>query len=147
VIEDMHQIYQREGIGPTMAKFMVLVSHDGELPDGYRFPPVDPAQFGLPTVDDGIRDDVLLGQNLRSCTGYRPDPDALRAAGTRIVLARGASSARIMAARAADAVAAAIGTEPVVFPGDHGGFLGGEYGMRGEPDGFAARLREVLDGG
>jgi pimeloyl-ACP methyl ester carboxylesterase len=147
VIEDMHQTYQREGMGPAMAKFMVLASHDGELPDGYRFPPVDPAQFGLPTVDDGIRDDVLLGQNLRSCTGYRPDLDALRATGTRIVLARGASSARTMAARGADAVAAAIGTEPVVFPGDHGGFLGGEYGMRGEPDGFAARLREVLDGG
>jgi pimeloyl-ACP methyl ester carboxylesterase len=147
VIEDMHQTYKREGMGPAMAKFMILSSHDGELPDGYRFPPVDPAQFGLPTLDDGSRDDVLLGQNLRSCTGYRPDLDALRATGTRIVLARGASSARTMAARGADAVAAAIGTEPVVFPGDHGGFLGGEYGMRGEPDGFAARLREVLDGG
>jgi len=26
----------------------------------------------------------------------------------------------------------------------HGGFLGGEYGQSGEPDAFAAKLREVL---
>ena len=30
------------------------------------------------------------------------------------------------------------------FPSDHGGFLGGEYGQAGEPDAFAAKLREVL---
>ncbi len=146
-IEDMHQTYQRDGQGPAMAKFLVLVSYDGVLPDDYRFPPVDPAQFGLPTEDDGSRDDALLGQNLRNCTGYRPDVDALRAAGTRIVMARGDSSGQTMAARGADAVAAALGSVPVTFPGDHGGFMGGEYGMpAGEPDAFARRLREVLDG-
>ena len=30
------------------------------------------------------------------------------------------------------------------FPSGHGGFLGGEYGQPGDPDGFAAKLREVL---
>ncbi|WP_219419203.1 alpha/beta fold hydrolase [Pseudonocardia nigra] len=145
-IEDMHRTYQRDGMGPAMAKFIILVSHDGELPDGYQYPPVDPAQFGLPTEDDGSRNDPLLRQNLRGCTGYRPDLDALRAAGTRIVLARGEASGQTMAARGADAVAEAIGAELVRFPGDHAGFLGGEYGMQGEPDAFAQRLREVLDG-
>ena len=38
----------------------------------------------------------------------------------------------------------AAGLEPVLFPSDHGGFLGGEYGQKGDPDGFAAKLREVL---
>ena len=33
---------------------------------------------------------------------------------------------------------------PVSFPSDHGGFLGGEYGQAGDPDAFAAKLREVL---
>jgi pimeloyl-ACP methyl ester carboxylesterase len=145
-IEDMHRTYQRDGQGPAMAQFILLVSHDGLLPDGYEYPPVDPAQFGLPTEDDGRRDDPILGQNLRGCTGYRPDLDALRATSTRIVAARGAGSGQTMAARGADAVAAALGTEPVVFPGDHAGFVGGEYGGQGEPDAFAARLREVLDG-
>jgi pimeloyl-ACP methyl ester carboxylesterase len=143
-IEDMYQTYQRAGLGQGMARFLVLVSYDGELPDGYEYPPVDPAQFGLPTEDDGSRDDAVLGQNLRNCTGYQPDLDALRAAGTRIVMARGEASGQTMAARGADAVAAAIGSKPVAFPSDHGGFLGGEYGMHGEPDAFAKRLREVL---
>ena len=144
-IEDMRQTYQRDGMGPAMAKFIVLVGHDGQLPDGYQYPPVDPAQFGLPTEDDGSRDDALLGQNLRSCTGYRPDIDGLHDTGTRIVIARGAASGQTMAARGADAVAELIGAELVTFPGDHGGFMGGEYGQQGEPDAFAHRLREVLD--
>jgi pimeloyl-ACP methyl ester carboxylesterase len=143
-IEEMYRTYQRDGQGPGMARFIVLVSHDGEFPDGYEFPPVDPAQFGLPTEDDGRRDDPLLGQNLRGCNNYELDLAALRESGARIVLARGAASGQTMAARGADAVAAAIGAELVTFPGDHAGFLGGEYGMHGEPDAFAQRLRDVL---
>jgi hypothetical protein len=42
-------------------------------------------------------------------------------------------------------VAEAVGVPVVVFPGGHGGFLGGEYGQQGDPDGFAAALRSVLD--
>ena len=33
------------------------------------------------------------------------------------------------------------------FPSHHGGFLGGEFGQAGQPEAFAARLHEVLDGG
>ncbi len=51
-----------------------------------------------------------------------------------------------MAARGAGAVAEAVGAELAVFPGDHSGFLGGEYGMHGQPEVLAARLREVLAG-
>jgi pimeloyl-ACP methyl ester carboxylesterase len=146
-IEDIHDTYLHDGMGQAMAKFITLVSYDGELPAGYQYPSIDPAQFGLPTEDDGSRDDALLGQNLRSCTGYQPDFDALRAASTRIVMARGTASGQTMAARGADAVAELIGAALVAFPGDHGGFMGGEYGMpAGEPDAFAQRLREVLDG-
>ncbi len=49
-----------------------------------------------------------------------------------------------MAYRGAFAVAERLGTTPVIFPSGHGGFLGGEYGQPGEPDAFAAKLREVL---
>jgi hypothetical protein len=42
-------------------------------------------------------------------------------------------------------VAERLGTPPVTFPGDHGGFLGGEYGQTGEPDAFAVTLHTVLD--
>lgn len=49
-----------------------------------------------------------------------------------------------MANRAAYGVAELLNRVPVVFPSDHGGSLGGEYGQRGKPDEFAAKLREVL---
>jgi len=37
-----------------------------------------------------------------------------------------------------------LGQQAVVFPSHHGGFLGGEFGYSGDPDAFAARLRQVL---
>jgi hypothetical protein len=98
----------------------------------------------MPAEDDGTRTDPLLGQNIITCTHYEPDFDALKAASTRIVLAAGAESEGQMAHRGAVAAAERLGTEPVMFPSDHGGFLGGEYGQSGDPDAFAAKLREVL---
>ncbi len=100
--------------------------------------------FGLPTEDDGNRNDPLLGQYIIPCTHFEPDFEALRAASTRIVMAAGIESGGTMASRGAFAVAERLGTTAVTFPGDHGGFFGGEYGQSGEPDAFAAKLREVL---
>ena len=97
----------------------------------------------MPT-DDGSRNDPLLFQNIITCTHYEPDFDALRAAPTRIVLGAGVESEGQMARRAGEAVAERLGTTPVIFPSGHGGFLGGEYGQAGDPDGFAAKLREAL---
>ena len=51
-----------------------------------------------------------------------------------------------MAHRGAVAVAERLGSAVAAFPGDHGGFQGDEYGHRGQPDAFAATLREVLAG-
>jgi pimeloyl-ACP methyl ester carboxylesterase len=143
--QDIHATYLRDGMGPAMAKFIAIVSHKGPIgPDYVGQPAPDPAMFGLPTEDDGSRDDVLLGQNLVSCTHYEPDVAALRSASTRVVLAAGAESGGELAHRGAHAVAERLGTTPVTFPGGHDGFLGGEYGQTGEPEAFAARLREVL---
>ena len=107
-------------------------------------PGPDPAMFGMPADDDGTRTDPLLFQNIITCTHYEPDFDALRAASTRIVLGVGEESAGEMAHRGGLAVAERLGTEAVVFPSNHGGFLGGEYGQQGDPDAFAATLRAVL---
>jgi hypothetical protein len=98
----------------------------------------------LPTEDDGSRNDPLVGQNIISCTHYRHDFDALRAASSRVVVAVGAESSRMMTGRSAAAVAERLGTTPVTFPGGHDGFLGGEYGRTGDPDAFATTLRKVL---
>jgi hypothetical protein len=102
--------------------------------------------FGLPTADDGSRDDALLRLNMPSCPAYRPDFDALRAAPTRVVIGVGAQSGEALAGRAAVAVAERLGTAPVTFPGGHDGFIGPETGRPGEPDAFATILRKVLTG-
>lgn len=145
--EDIRDTYRRSGFGPAMAKFIAVVSYDGPFPAGYADEPApDPAMFGMPTEDDGSRDDPLLGHNIVTCTHHRHDFDALRAAPTRIVVGVGATSGTNLAGRAGTAVAERLGVEPVTFPGGHDGFLGGEYGGMGEPDAFAATLRQVLNG-
>ena len=145
---DIHETYQRSGMGAGMAAFIAIVSHQGPIDAEYLGRPApDPAMFGLPTEDDGSRDDVMLAQNLLSCTHYEPDVDSLRSSSTRIVLAAGEESAGELAHRGAQAVAEQLGSTPVAFPSGHGGFLGGEYGQTGDPEAFAARLREVLSAG
>ena len=142
----IHETYMRSGFGAGMAHFIAVVTHDGEFTEDFaRQPGPDPAMFGMPAEDDGTRTDVLMAQNMISSTHYEPDFDALRAASTRIVMAAGEESGRTMACRGAHAVAERLGQQAVVFPSDHGGFLGGEFGQSGKPAEFAAKLREVLE--
>jgi pimeloyl-ACP methyl ester carboxylesterase len=142
---DVHETYLRAGMGSAMAKFIALVSYEGPIgPDYAGRPAPVPAMFGLPTQDDGSRNDPLLMQNMISCTHFQFDFSALKAASTRIVIAAGAEGIGTLANRAAIAVAARLGKSPVTFPSNHGGFLGGEYGQQGDPDAFATTLRKVL---
>jgi len=141
----VHETYQRSGWGAGMAHFIAVTSHQGPFTAELAGRPApDPATFGMPTEDDGSRTDPMLGQNMITCTHYEPDFDSLGSASTRIVMAAGEESGDQLASRGAVAVAERLGTKPEIFPGDHGGFLGGEYGQTGEPDAFAARLGEVL---
>ena len=141
----VHDTYHQSGWGAGMAHFIALVSLRGPVPDDFAAQPApDPAMFGMPTEDDGARDDLMLGSNVLTFTHHRPDIDALRAAPTRIVLAVGADSDGEIPHRGAEAIAELLDTTPVTFPSHHGGFLGGEYGQTGEPAAFATRLRDVL---
>ena len=42
------------------------------------------------------------------------------------------------------AVARELAIEPVVFPGGHNGFLGGEYGQTGKPEEFASLIEKDM---
>ena len=145
---DIRETYRQQGFGLAMAKFLVLLTHKGELPADFASrPPPDPAMFGLPTEDDGSRGDPLLEQNMVTCTHYHPDFAALKqavAAGMRIVVGIGADSEGELAHRAAAGVAQRLGTAPVAFPGGHGGFAAGEDSDTAAPAAFAATLRGVL---
>jgi pimeloyl-ACP methyl ester carboxylesterase len=143
---DIQTTYERDGLGPAMAKFLALIMHQGEVSTNWvEQPAPDPAAFGLPAEDDGSRDDPMLGRNnLINITAYQPDYAALRSSATRVIIAVGAESEGELARRGGEAVAAALGVEAEIFPSHHGGFLGGEYGQTGDPDAFAAKLRAVL---
>ncbi|GIH67911.1 alpha/beta fold hydrolase [Sphaerimonospora thailandensis] len=144
-VVDIRRTYERDGLGPAMVKFIAVTGLRGEIPADFADRPVQsPADFGLPTEDDGSRDDAMFAQNLMTCTHYEHDFDALRAAPTRIVIGVGAESEGEMAHRAGVAVAERLGTKPVTFPSHHGGFLDGEFGMKGDPDAFAVTLRQLL---
>ena len=137
--------YMQTGMNAAMAHFIAVVSHRGPFTAEVASQPApDPAAFGMPADDDGSRTDPMFAHTIITITHYEPDVDALRAASTWIVIAAGNKLEGEMANRGAYAVAERLGTEVVVFPSNHGGFLGGEYGQTGEPDAFAAKLRDVL---
>jgi pimeloyl-ACP methyl ester carboxylesterase len=140
--------YHDRGFGAGMAAFIALTSWTGEFTDDYLARPTpDPAQFGLPTQDDGGRDDPLLSGTANAITSYQPDVAALSAAPTRLVVAVGVESREVLTGRVAPLLAEALGRPVTEFPSHHGGFLGGEHGYAGQPEAFAARLHEVLDDG
>src|SRR5215831_16590400 len=86
--------YEARGWGAGMATFIAMTSWLGEFTDDYFARPApDPAQFGMPTEDNGSRDDPLLSDRSFAVSGYHPDVDALKAASTRIVIAVGEESA------------------------------------------------------
>src|SRR5437870_5231292 len=87
-------VYAAKGWGAGMAAFIAMAAWRGEFTEDYfARPEPDPAQFGMPSEDDGSRDDPLLSDRSRAVTGYRPDFDALAASPTRIVIAVGEESA------------------------------------------------------
>jgi hypothetical protein len=129
-----------------MAAFIMMTSWRGEFTGDYFAQPApDPAVFGMPTVDDGSRDDPLLSDRSWAVSSYQPDVDALIAARTRVVIAVGEESLGTFTGRASVAAANLLGQQPTVFPSHHGGFVGGEFGYAGQPEAFARKLREVLD--
>ena len=143
---EVRDAYEAGGRAAGMAAFIAMSSWRGEYTDDYFARPApDPAQFGLPTADDGSRDDPLLSDRSWAVSSFRPDVAALTAAPTRIVVAVGEESTGGFTGRTSVATAELLGLQPTVFPSHHGGFVGGDSGYAGQPEAFAVRLREVLD--
>jgi pimeloyl-ACP methyl ester carboxylesterase len=146
-IAGFRDAYAATGWGAGMAAFMAMTSWRGELTGAYfAQPAAERAQLGMPAGDDGSRDDPLLSERSSPVTGYRPEIGALAAARTRIVIAAGEESLGMFTGRTAVATAPLLGHKAATFPSHHGGFVGGDSRYAGQPEAFAARLREVLAG-
>src|SRR5918992_2493191 len=64
--------YEAKGWGAGMAAFIAMTSWQGEFTDAYFAQPApDPAAFGMPSEDDGSRDDPLLSDRSWAVSSYR----------------------------------------------------------------------------
>jgi pimeloyl-ACP methyl ester carboxylesterase len=142
----VRDVYEAKGHFAGMAAFIAMTSWPGEYTDAYFARPApDPAAFGMPSEDDGRRGDPLLSDVSWAISSYQPAIAALAAAPTRVVIGVAEESGDTFTGRASRAVAGLLGTEAVVFPSHHGGFVGGDGPYAGKPEEFGRRLREVLD--
>jgi pimeloyl-ACP methyl ester carboxylesterase len=116
-IAKIYDTYLAEGGGAAMMMFM---KHIGVLPaeDAPRWQPTPEQAARMDATNKVFYEHLIL-----QTTAFRPDPDALRAAPTRIVVGVGETSQGQLAHRTGLAVAKWLGTTPVEFPGDHGGFI------------------------
>lgn len=144
-IAGVRDAYQAKGHGAGLAAFITMTSWPGPLTeDFFAQPPADPARFGLPTEDDGSRDDPMLNDRSAAVSGYRPDVAALTAAPTRIVIGVGQETGDTFTGRTAAAMAELLGQQATVFPSHHGGFSAADSPYPGQPEAFAHTLREAL---
>ena len=144
-IRDIKSTYGASGDGPAMARFINLVMTRGPLPDDYLDQAApDPATFGMSSHDDGTRTNPLM-RNMPACNEHVIDVEKLGRLGERLVIAVGIESDDEIAARGGRAVASGLGLTVTDFPSHHAGFTSGENsGYPGDPEAFAAKLREVL---
>jgi pimeloyl-ACP methyl ester carboxylesterase len=136
-MEDVCDTCARDGIFPAMQKFMKLIGIEGGAPPPPEGEPTPEQLEAMALMQKNFA--FFFGRYIRNIARYRPDVEALKACGCRLVPAIGTDSKGQLAHDGGVGMARALGVEPAVFPGDHGGFDGG-------PQAFAGRLLEVLAG-
>jgi pimeloyl-ACP methyl ester carboxylesterase len=137
--QQVYDLYRREGVGPAMGTFLAIMDMGaGGQPAG---PPPDlspEAQQAMARMQRNV--DFWLARTFLGIGTFVPDIAALRSGSSRVVVAVGEETRSRLLLQCAGALADLLGSRPVTFPGDHGGF-------EGRPEAFAARLDHVLRGG
>ncbi|MEU1726115.1 alpha/beta hydrolase [Nonomuraea sp. NPDC005692] len=129
-VDDIIETFRREGPGAAFGKFMATAGFE----TGEDAPPPPPSESPEQDLADAAH---FFLHELRGTTRYVPDVAALRAGPARVVVGVGADSGGLLTYRTSQALADLLGAPPVVFPGEHGGFVD-------RPKEFADVLREVL---
>jgi pimeloyl-ACP methyl ester carboxylesterase len=139
-VQLVHDIYRRDGVGPAMQMFRRGTGLGGG-PQPDKAPPQSPPSREMQEAFGRLNGnmDYFLSHGVKPLSLYVPVVATLRAGSARVVVGVGETSTGELAHRAAVALAEQLGTAPVTFPGDHGG-----YG--GHPAAFAERLHQVLRG-
>jgi pimeloyl-ACP methyl ester carboxylesterase len=125
-----------DGLFPAMQEFMTLVGIQGGPPQGDGHEPTAEEKEQQALMMGNMN--YFFGRYIRNIGRYEPDLDGVAKARCRVIGAIGEESTDGQLARlGGKRLAQIVGSEPVVFPGDHGGF-------DGRPKEFAAKLIEVL---
>ncbi len=153
-IDGVEDAYHAYGAGAAWGKFVSAVMHDGPVteagvPDA-QWPPPGSSDEAVaegssdeaatppePSAKQQADDELFFLRMLKPFTRYQPPVELLRSGEPRVIVAVGDASRGEIAARSARALAEQLGTDPAVFPGDHGGFMA-------DPAGFAKKIRELL---
>jgi hypothetical protein len=137
VTEDIIETFHRDGPDAAFVHFMTTAGYD--MSDPKLGPPPGPE----PTEEELAKHMADMARffthELRDTTRYLPDVAALRASSTEVLVGIGVDSGHLLTHRTSTALCGLLGSSPVEFPGDHGGFIAA-------PDAFADRIREVLAG-
>jgi pimeloyl-ACP methyl ester carboxylesterase len=125
IIETLH----RDGVAAAMGKFLANAGFDTNPQGAPVAPEPSPQRIAHSTR--------FLAHEMRGTASYLPDIAALTRSPARIVVGIGMDSGGLLTYRTSTALADQLGSPPVEFPGEHGGFIG-------QPAEFANILRQVL---
>lgn len=136
--EEIAEIYGTAGLEAAIGAFVALATGGGEAT------PSAPPPAGTPTPEQqeafarlGMNFPTLFTSYLLPITGFQPDIAALQSGPSKVVVGIGETSAGTVPHDTALALAQELGSEPVTFPGGHGGYTE-------DPAGFVAILQGVL---
>ena len=120
---DLHDIYRREGVDAAMQRFFSTTACPTDKDRKgrrQRFAPTPEAAETFARVSGNF--EYWLAHGVMPLSLYRPDVDALRTGKPHVVVGIGKESAGQPIDSMGRALAAKLGTEPFLFPGDHMGF-------------------------
>jgi pimeloyl-ACP methyl ester carboxylesterase len=133
--EAIIETFHRDGPDAAFVHFMTAAGFDMSDPELGPPPGPEPTEEELAKRrSDAAR---FFTHELRDTTRYLPDVAALRASPTNVLIGIGVDSGHLLTHRTSNALGELLGSSPVEFPGDHGGFIA-------VPVAFADRVREVL---
>lgn len=131
ITEEIIATYHRDGAGAAWRRFMANAGFPTSEEDS------EGADANPAGEEDDPNDQRFYVHELRGTVHHRVDTERIAAGSARVVPALGATSGGLITDRTTRALAELLGVAPVVFPGDHGGFME-------DPNGFAGVLRETL---
>lgn len=134
--EELHETWRTQGTDAAIAKFLADAGLDSGSPDDEPSGGPDSEMLAM-MKQMRPNFDFFFGYMITELGAYEPDIAALRKSDARIVVAGGIESKGQVAHRAAGALAEALGTGLVDFPGHH-------MGTPGDPSVFAGALHSVF---